>query len=438
MLENMFGPSKITSNANQSNSNQSNSITQTPLTAPPTQQKQILHVKDQAIFDKLLKSHKCVIVDFTGQNCPPCRVISPIFEDLIIERMSPDRDIIGISVETSQGYLIAKKYQITATPTFIFFLDGKQFHSFRGANKQELVSWIDLLLYTAYPPHKHSNLKISFIETRQIILFSVSMNLDAVFIKANEYISRHDESKLELLNEIKTSLKLKYDVKSSKSLSCSNFNLLFKNIYDLNVDPTSFALLDILRLLIIDENIQGLIKSNNDNWIMKILLKVVKSSQHKAIMLMSLRLSCNLFFNGFNPISNELIENSMTCRSIIACLLIESLLNSDINIRNVAVSLAFNISIRVFEDRNNIDDEFTCEIIAAVFKALEDCNDDFEVVFKLMVSLGFLIYKASDDCIELVNALGGITVFQDKIEKSKGKVQHDKINKVVVDLKKLI
>ncbi len=145
-------------------------------------------------FEKLINKNKCVVVDFTSQNCPPCRAISPRFEALINEH---HEKVVGISVETAIARDICSKYQISATPTFIYFLDGKQFAVSKGANENELKSKIILLLYAAYPPHKHSNLNIESLVSlcqSDAIKFTLSSNIDMIYSKLKSFITELDVS----------------------------------------------------------------------------------------------------------------------------------------------------------------------------------------------------------------------------------------------------
>lgn len=123
---------------------------------------QVRHVTDLSELESLIATHPCVAIDFTSQTCGPCRVISPEFERLLHllsdtykprgkMHLLPRPVVMGIAVEISQAPMIAQKYQISATPTFMFFLHGQKFHEFKGADVGELRSNLDLLAFTAFP-----------------------------------------------------------------------------------------------------------------------------------------------------------------------------------------------------------------------------------------------------------------------------------------------
>jgi thioredoxin-like negative regulator of GroEL len=81
----------------------------------------IMHPKTPQEFSNIINQNKCVIVDFTSATCPPCRIISPEFERLIEDS---NGKVVGVSVDVGKYPLIGMPYNVSATPTFISFLDG--------------------------------------------------------------------------------------------------------------------------------------------------------------------------------------------------------------------------------------------------------------------------------------------------------------------------
>jgi desumoylating isopeptidase 1 len=110
LLEGMY------SRSSQSNQTHTNSLASTI----------IQNVTSLSKLEGIIRTNKCVVVDFTSKSCPPCRVISPEFEALVEEKVKSGNALVGVSVETTVARDIAIKYQITATPTFHFYLDGKK------------------------------------------------------------------------------------------------------------------------------------------------------------------------------------------------------------------------------------------------------------------------------------------------------------------------
>ena len=60
------------------------------------------------------------IVDFYADWCGPCRMISPVLEELADER----NDINIVKVDVDEARELAMKYKISAIPAILFFKEG--------------------------------------------------------------------------------------------------------------------------------------------------------------------------------------------------------------------------------------------------------------------------------------------------------------------------
>ena len=87
-------------------------------------------ITNPATFNNFLKTHRAAVAFFTSATCPPCRMIEPVFERLSEEKgLLQDRDGAGfakIDIDVGMGRNLATEWNIRATPTFIFFFDGKK------------------------------------------------------------------------------------------------------------------------------------------------------------------------------------------------------------------------------------------------------------------------------------------------------------------------
>ena len=73
-----------------------------------------------------------VIIDFYADWCGPCKMISPILEEL-----SSDVDIIKINVDNNKD--IARKYGVMSIPTLYIYKDGKELtHNTGFITKEEI------------------------------------------------------------------------------------------------------------------------------------------------------------------------------------------------------------------------------------------------------------------------------------------------------------
>jgi thioredoxin 1 len=76
----------------------------------------------EATFDvEVLESETPVVVDFWAPWCGPCRVVSPILEELHNER--DDLRVVKVNVDENQA--IAARYEILSIPTMILFKNGQ-------------------------------------------------------------------------------------------------------------------------------------------------------------------------------------------------------------------------------------------------------------------------------------------------------------------------
>lgn len=64
-----------------------------------------------------------VLVDFYADWCGPCRMLSPILEQIATEMQGKAK---VIKVDTDQAEKTATTYRITSIPTLILFKDGKE------------------------------------------------------------------------------------------------------------------------------------------------------------------------------------------------------------------------------------------------------------------------------------------------------------------------
>ena len=101
----------------------------------------VIHTSDATFERDVLKSEKPVLVDFWAEWCGPCRMISPIVEDLARERHETLR---VVKVNIDENPKIAQKLGIRSIPTLMVFQDGSVVAQRIGAlRKAELSALVD-------------------------------------------------------------------------------------------------------------------------------------------------------------------------------------------------------------------------------------------------------------------------------------------------------
>jgi thioredoxin 1 len=83
----------------------------------------VYRIAEAAELRALLSSTTHVVVDFYADWCPPCRAIAPIFSKLA-DTHSADGRLAFAKVNVDHVNNVAKQYDVTAMPSFVFFENG--------------------------------------------------------------------------------------------------------------------------------------------------------------------------------------------------------------------------------------------------------------------------------------------------------------------------
>jgi thioredoxin 1 len=95
----------------------------------------ITEVTDLTFQAEVLESETPVLVDFWAPWCGPCRVVSPVLEEIAGER----DDLRIVKVNTDENQETAAQYGILAIPTMLLFRNGAEAKRIQGAMPKKRI-----------------------------------------------------------------------------------------------------------------------------------------------------------------------------------------------------------------------------------------------------------------------------------------------------------
>lgn len=94
-----------------------------------------LNLDDNIFEEQVLKSKMPVVVDFWAPWCGPCRMVSPIIEELAEEYKEKVK--VG-KLNVDENTQTAGKYSIMSIPTVVLFKDGQIVKTLVGAQSKDI------------------------------------------------------------------------------------------------------------------------------------------------------------------------------------------------------------------------------------------------------------------------------------------------------------
>src|SRR5688572_28962389 len=91
---------------------------------------------DATFQDDVLVSETPVLVDFTADWCPPCKMIAPVLDRIAAENAGRLR-VVALDVDANQE--TARRYNVLGMPTLALFVRGELVTTVVGAQPQQTI-----------------------------------------------------------------------------------------------------------------------------------------------------------------------------------------------------------------------------------------------------------------------------------------------------------
>ena len=99
----------------------------------------VIHINKSNFQNEVLDSEKPVLLDFWASWCGPCRMVSPIVDEIAAER----GDIKVGKVNVDEQPELAGQFGVMSIPTLVVMKDGKVVNQAVGVRPKEQI--LDLL-----------------------------------------------------------------------------------------------------------------------------------------------------------------------------------------------------------------------------------------------------------------------------------------------------
>ena len=111
--------------------NEENSTTSEEVSGPS----RVIEVTSSNFNEEVINSSVPVLIDFYADWCGPCRILSPIVEE--VSSQYEDVKFVKIDIDSNQD--IANDYMITSIPTLVYIKNGEEQNRVLGAVDKDTV-----------------------------------------------------------------------------------------------------------------------------------------------------------------------------------------------------------------------------------------------------------------------------------------------------------
>ncbi len=359
-------------------------------------------VSSMSNLTSILK-YPAVVVNFTNTpGCPPCRVIKPVYEAIAAEYASYEAKgarFVEVELGSGEGREIASRYLVHATPTFLFFRDGKKVDELKGASKKELAMKVQTFLDGCFPRHPHRKLYLPAIEAipRNPITSATVPAYPALLSKLESFGAG---GKVVVLRDRVVPF-LEGEACDLPSL-VTDWTAASNELVSTLKPESTFPLIDLWRVALLNPQFVSLLAlalspAFTPEPISPILgLASSTTSPSKPFLLTVLRLLTNIL--APLPLANLLLSASPLQPEILS-ITVDSLLHPDTSVRSAAAGVALNIASwrhrlakEQRKDPEDLEDkEWDVEIVSALVEAVGREADD-DVAHRLLAALALMLY----------------------------------------------
>lgn len=91
-------------------------------------------IVDDNNFQTVISTHKVILIDFWAEWCRPCKMFSPILDEI-----SDECSIWIGKINADENKKMVEQYGVISLPTTIIFEDGKEVKRIIGAKPKHLM-----------------------------------------------------------------------------------------------------------------------------------------------------------------------------------------------------------------------------------------------------------------------------------------------------------
>ena len=94
----------------------------------------VVNLNEKNFEEEVLKSDKTILIDFWASWCGPCKMMSPVVDE-IAEEMNGTVKVCKTNIDEEQN--LAVKYNVMSIPTFVVIKAGKEIGRTIGVQDNE-------------------------------------------------------------------------------------------------------------------------------------------------------------------------------------------------------------------------------------------------------------------------------------------------------------